>query len=550
MTVNQFQVACFIFCSFSWAGQGVVAFERDKMLLGQPANMVYFDLYSTNSNLGGMLPSDSDGPAPPDGSPNYFVEVDDNAWGYSPDQLGMWQFHVDWTKPSNSTFINPFATPASPLAGLATAAFDSNMCGYARNCIPQPGTTTKLDAISDRLMYRLQYRNFSTYQTLVVNHTVDVDGTDHAGIRWYELRNSGGGWAINQQGTFSPDSNHRWMGSIAMDKNGNIALGYSVSSGSIFPSIRYAGRVPTDSLGTMGQGETALLAGGGSQTHSSSRWGDYSMMAVDPSDDCTFWYTTEYYSATSSASWRTRIGSFKFPSCGVPASGADLSVSKTDAPDPVTAGSNLTYTITVSNNGPDPAINAALNEATPANTNFQSIIIPAGWSCPTLPALGGTGSITCMNPSLALGSSTFTLVVQFNASTANGTTITNTATVSSSTSDPNTANNTSTGATAVQAPTSGVAVMGITPNSTKAGTTMTNVKINGTGYVNGAAVKFENGTGPTPKASSIVFVDGNNLTVTVAVKSGGPRVNRAWDVRVTNPDTSSGVLPGGLTVTP
>jgi hypothetical protein len=305
MSVNQFNQV-----SLSWGGQGVVAFERSQMLAGLPANMVYFDLFPVDSNLGGMLPADLDGPAPPVGMPNPFVQVDDNAWGYSPDQLQVWQFDVDWGTPLASTF--------SHVLDLGTAAFDSNMCGYSRNCIPQPGGTA-VDAISDRLMYRLQYRNFGSHQTLVTNHTVDATGTNRAGIRWYELRGSGGGWGIHQQGTFSPDANHRWMGSIAMDGNGNIALGYSVSSTTVYPSIRYAGRLSSDPLGTLPQGEGVIVGGSGYQTHSSGRWGDYSMMAVDPVDDCTFWYTQEYYAVIASSAWRTRIGAFGLPGCsGIP----------------------------------------------------------------------------------------------------------------------------------------------------------------------------------------------------------------------------------------
>lgn len=306
MAINQFNKG-----SMSWGGQGVVAFERDKMLLGQSdARMVYFDLYSVNPNLGGMLPSDLDGATlPPDGTPNIFAEIDDNAWGYSQDQIQYWTFDVDWTNPVNSTF--------SPGEALPTAAFDTNMCGGARNCIPQAGTSAKLDAISDRLMYRLQYRNFGTYETLVANHTVDVNGIDRAGVRWYELRRpTGGSWSIFQQGTYSPDSTHRWMGSAAMNGFGQIALGYSNSSSTMYPSIRYTGRLADDPLGTMSQGDNLIIAGGGSQTSSYSRWGDYSSMSVDPVDDCTFWYTTEYVQATGIAPWRTRIASFRFPGCG------------------------------------------------------------------------------------------------------------------------------------------------------------------------------------------------------------------------------------------
>jgi cell division septation protein DedD len=164
-------------------------------------------------------------------------------------------------------------------------------------------------------MYRLQYRNFGSYQTLVVNHTVDVNNTDRAGVRWYELRSSGGDWSIYQQGTYSPDNSNRWMGSIAMNGNGDIGLGYSLSSSTIYPSIRYTGRLAGDPLGQMTRAESTLIAGAGSQTSTKYRWGDYSMMAVDPLDDCTFWYTQEYYQTTSGAGWQTRIGAFQLAEC-------------------------------------------------------------------------------------------------------------------------------------------------------------------------------------------------------------------------------------------
>jgi hypothetical protein len=298
MTANQFNQG-----TLAPSGQGVVAFERDKMLAGEAAQMVYFDLFPVDPTLGGMLPSDLDGPAPPPGSPNYYVQFDDN-----PDRLQIWKFHVDWDSPVDSTFTRQ--------ALLPTAPFDSNLCNFSRNCIPQKRTRRRLDAISEFLMHRLVYRNFGTHEALLVNHTVDFNGRDRAGIRWYEVRDPGGSPSIFQQGTYAPaDETHRWRGSIAMDKNGNIALGFSRSSRGVFPSIRYVGRLATDAPGTLPQGETVLVAGGGSQTSSSSRWGDYSMLAVDPTDGCTFWYTTEYYKTTSSSGWRTRIGSFKFASC-------------------------------------------------------------------------------------------------------------------------------------------------------------------------------------------------------------------------------------------
>ncbi len=277
------------------------------MLLGNPATLIYYDLYPVNPDLGGMLPSNIEGnAAPPAGTPNYFVEMDDDTWGFPTDQLQFWAFHVDWVTPANSSFTYQNT--------LTTDPFDTDLCGYSRECIEQPGTDQKVDAIPDRLMYSLQYRNFGTHQSMVVNHTVDVGG-DQAGVRWYELRRTTGDWSIYQQGDYAPDGDNRWMGSASMDNLGNIALGYSVSSATTYPSVHYTGRLEADPLGVMTLGENAIVEGGGSQL-GVSRWGDYSMMDVDPADDCTFWYTQEYVADTGQWNWATRIGSFKLPGCG------------------------------------------------------------------------------------------------------------------------------------------------------------------------------------------------------------------------------------------
>ena len=167
-------------------------------------------------------------------------------------------------------------------------------------------------------MYRLAYRNFGDHEAMVVNHSVTVGGKKKhsvTGVRWYELRDPNGTPTVFQQGTFAPDSTFRWMGSIAMDKVGDIALGFSESSSLLRPEIHYTGRLSTDPLGTMSQGEGTIINGAGSQTNGLSRWGDYSGMAIDPSDDCTFWYTNEYLKANGTFNWSTRIASFKFPSC-------------------------------------------------------------------------------------------------------------------------------------------------------------------------------------------------------------------------------------------
>jgi hypothetical protein len=331
MAFNQFASG-----SGTWAGQGVAVFERRQMLNGAPARMVYFDMAS-DSTLGGMLPSDLDGQDPPAGAPNVFMQFDDN-----PDQLQLWQFTTDWTTTSNSRF--------SKIGALATAAFDSSMCPLnSRACIPQAGSTVKLDAIPDRLMYRLQYRNFGDHQSWVVNHTVDVDGTNHAGIRWYELRNANGVYSIYQQGTYAPDANHRWMASAAMDAAGNIALAYNTSASTMYPSVRYTGRLAADTPGQMTQGESDIVIGSGSQTSTSSRWGDYSMLAVDPTDGCTFWATLEYIQTTGSAPWRTRIASFKFPNCGGTAPAPPLAPTGLAATAVSSSQINLSWTDTATN---------------------------------------------------------------------------------------------------------------------------------------------------------------------------------------------------------
>lgn len=283
----------------TFAGAKLCAYDRAAMLAGAAATQVCFQL---SSSFGGLLPSDLDGAtAPPSGSSNVFVSFGSNS-------LNLWRFHVDFTTPSNSTLTGPINLPVAAF----TAA-----CSGGGACIPQPNTREKLDSLADRLMYRLAYRNFGTHESWVVNHSVTVGKSKRnstVGVRWYELQNLNTSPTVAQQGTFSPDSTFRWMGSIAMDKVGDIALGYSASSTSVFPSLRYTGRVPSDPLGTM-ETEATIKAGAGSQLPNLNRWGDYSAISVDPVDDCTFFYTNEYLKAGGTFNWSTQIASFKFPGC-------------------------------------------------------------------------------------------------------------------------------------------------------------------------------------------------------------------------------------------
>jgi hypothetical protein len=301
---------------------GAYAINRHQLVEGDPdPTVVSFYLVDGVDPLyllgDGILPADQDGRRmPPPNSPEYFVGTMDNdyVYGAPSDAINFFTADVDFAHPASSTF--------ELTKQLATASFDSNFpCSPgARDCLPQPGVTDParyLDILSyrQRPTFRLQYRNFKTHESLVTNQSVEARA-GVAGVRWYELRNLADP-VIYQQGTWAPnDGVHRWMGSVAQDKNGNLAAGYSVvNATSVFPGIRYAGRLPGDPLGELSQGEATLQNGSGSQLTTNSRWGDYTALTVDPRDDCTFYYINEYYAITELAAWQTRIGAFKFPSC-------------------------------------------------------------------------------------------------------------------------------------------------------------------------------------------------------------------------------------------
>ena len=268
------------------------------MIAGMPATFIQFP--PLGSNHAPFLPSDLDGNIkPPPGAPNTYVEFP--ASGF----YNVYHFHVDFVTPTGSTFTLFASPPAAPFTQL---------CPTTRACVPQLGAggSNSLDGIGDRLMYRLAYRRFGDgHESLVGNYTVKSNNV--AAVRWFELRRvTAGPVRVFQESTFQPDATHRWMGSAAMDKFGNLVIGFSASSPSIHPQIRYAGRLATDPLNTLAQGEAHLFNGTGSQLGTGNRWGDYSSMAIDPVDDRTFWYTTEYYNTNSSFNWRTRIGNFHF----------------------------------------------------------------------------------------------------------------------------------------------------------------------------------------------------------------------------------------------
>ncbi len=298
-----------MFDNLGFAGTKVCAMDRAAMLAGNAATQQCFDLAQEWS----LLPSDANGPTPPPtGSPNYFVgeHWEDN------DKLTMYKFHVDWATPGNTTLTGPITMNVNPFTWACLNVTRGR-------CVPQKDTAVKLESLGGRAMYRLAYRNFGDHESLVVNHTVAMDGnmglTSQTGIGWYEIRSPNAATPdVYQEGTTADPngSTFRFMGSIAQDKQGNIALGYSSSSSTTHPGIEYVGRTIWDPANELPQAAATIIAGTGSQTGSAARWGDYSSMQIDPVDDCTFWYTNEYLQTTSINSWRTRIASFKFPGCG------------------------------------------------------------------------------------------------------------------------------------------------------------------------------------------------------------------------------------------
>ena len=305
----------------TFVGVGAYALDRAQALVGNPNPIVISFLAPPNPMYvvgDGLLPSDLDGMTPPPaGSPNFFVGSEDNNGGYGApqDALTIWKFHADFANPPNSTFTLTNTLPTQPFNSILA------LCGGSRACIPQPNTANRIDHLGyrQRPLHRLAYRNFGDHESLVTNQSVSA-GTgpngEVSGIRWWELRSPNSSPVIFQEGTYAPgltDGIHRWMGSIAMNSLGDIALGFSASNGtnpSTFPSVFYTARRAGDPPGQMTLGEGSIKDGTGSQT-GSNRWGDYTAMVLDPTDDATFWYINEYVPTTSSIGWRVRVGAFR-----------------------------------------------------------------------------------------------------------------------------------------------------------------------------------------------------------------------------------------------
>jgi hypothetical protein len=289
-----------LFASTVFIADDACAYDRAAMLTGAKAKAVCFKNHSEIA----FLPSNADGATPPpSGEPSFFVDLSGST------SLHLYRFHVDFTNTSKSTFTGPITIPVKAYSEACAS-------GQFQPCIPQPGTTQLLDSGGGVLMFRLAYRNFTDHESLVVSHSV-MTSKAASGERWYEIRDPNGTPKVFQQGTFTHGGNSLWMGSIAMDKEGDMALGFSESNAiTLHPSIAFTGRVPTDPLNTMESLATIFTAKGSATD--SARWGDYSSMVIDPSDDCTFWYVNQYIPKTApknSKTFHTRIASLKFPTC-------------------------------------------------------------------------------------------------------------------------------------------------------------------------------------------------------------------------------------------
>jgi len=280
------------------------ALERAAMLAGTYARTICFQ---GSISLPTFVVTTLDGQTPPPaGEVAFFWQLDQRP-SVGKNNLNSFQFHVDWVTPTNSTFTGPVAN--------ALPSY-TDACNNFKPCIPQNGTTNVLQGWGDRLMQRITYRNFGTYESVLLTHAV-TQGTGtaaHAAVRWYEYRTPLTP-VIFQKGTYSPDTTgFRWVPSIAQDQFGDIAVAYNISSTTLYPGLAFAGRVPTDRAGTL-EAENTLVTGTGSQNAANMNWNSFTSLSLDPVDDCTFWYTAEYYSASSLSSWTTKIASFRFPSC-------------------------------------------------------------------------------------------------------------------------------------------------------------------------------------------------------------------------------------------
>jgi hypothetical protein len=287
------------------SGNDIYVFEREKMLIGAAAQAVGFNNAWRPSSVDGFMcvpPIDNDGTYAPTGTPGMFIAFNDDAFGGT-DQVWLYELTVNWTTTASSTFVRTQQIDVQPF----NSSFGNNW-----NNIEQKGTSQRVDGIPQVVMNVPQYRNFGSHQTIVCCHTVNIDGVRHAGIRWYELRKTSSNWEVRQQGTYAPDLHSRWMGSICMNGSNEIGLGYNISSTSVYPGILFCGQSAgenANATGILDITEDTIQVGANSQT-GINRWGDYAQISVDPTDDKTFWFTTQYIG--SGGSRKTKIASFRY----------------------------------------------------------------------------------------------------------------------------------------------------------------------------------------------------------------------------------------------
>ena len=297
------------------SGAALCASDRVKMLAGDPTATTLCAPISIYGGGASFLPADLDGTTLPTtlAQGNIFMRISNTS------NLRMLKLKPNFVA-STVTLTDGLGGAPGSFVNLPTGPMTYACNGTGGTCVAQPGTANTLDTLGSRLMYRLAYRNRGGVDSLMVTHSVDPDGAGarSATLRWYEIRSPFAAVpTLFQNANYDPDaSSDRWMGSIAMDKLGNMMIGYSVANAGtgVKPSIRVAGRLRSDLRNRM-QGEKTLITGGGSQTGGLTRWGDYTTMQIDPADDCTFWYIGQYLAADGSFNWRTRIGSYKFNGC-------------------------------------------------------------------------------------------------------------------------------------------------------------------------------------------------------------------------------------------
>ena len=293
-----------------WDGVRVYALDRASMIGGGPTNAVGFTIVARS--LRSLVPASfRTGAPPPAGRQEFLLAIDNPDPGVTETHVEGWLFHVDFINPANSTLGSDAAH--HPNAQITVNGF----VNVYRDIVPQQGTTEKLDSLCDRIMTPVVYQNLNGTESLWADHTIFLNyPVGPTAIRWYQFDVTGGTFPATpvqqQDWTNGNDGLWRWMPSIAVDENGNAAIGYSTSSASMFPGIRYAGRFATDPLNNLGQGEAIMTNGAGSQTNGMGRWGDYTMTTVDPADGLSFWHTNEYYLTTSDGNWSTRVGRFQF----------------------------------------------------------------------------------------------------------------------------------------------------------------------------------------------------------------------------------------------